>query len=263
MSNSHNKAHYTPCGRSFKKLRNDARVLKKISGLTLRQSLDKIARDINYSNWDELANQKHNMERDGFFLFMYKNENSRLMNSEYMRFLNKKSLSDSSDNYRKFICVHWEIKQKAFGVASEKLPTPMNPYLFINEMKLCYNKVGAVCFMPQNMTNEMLQTVTLGAKIILNEIESTSDDIGEAFVDTTVLCVHGIRSYQTNTNYVFSKKELLKNIAVYYRLCGLDLLSRTSNIKFSLPSIDTIFTENAMLRIKLPPEMPNPRDWYK
>lgn len=263
MSNSRYKPRYTACGRSFNKLRNDARALKRNSGLTLRQSLDEIARNINYSNWDELANQKHNMERDDYFQFMYKNESSRLMNSEYMKFLNKKSLSDNGDNSRRFVCVHWELKQKAFGVASKRLPAPMNPYSFINELTHHYNKIGAVCFMPQNMTDEMLQTVTLGAQIFLKEIENISDDIGEAFVDTTVLCVHGIRSYQTNTNYVFSEKEFFENIVTYYRLCGLDRLSRTSNINISLPSIDTIFTENAMLRIKLPPEMPNPHDWYK
>ena len=68
--------------------------------------------------------------------------------------------------------------------------------------------------------------------------------------------------YQTSTNYVFSNKELIENITTYYRLCGLEHLSRTSNIKVSLPSIDTIFTENAILQLKLPPEMPNPCDWY-
>ncbi|GJA20488.1 hypothetical protein [Aeromonas caviae] len=119
MSNSRYKSRYTACGRSFNKLRNDAKALKKNSGLTLRQSLDKIARDINFSNWDELANQKPNMERDSFFQFMYDNENSRLMNSEYMKFLKIKSLSDNCDNYRRFICVHWDLKRKTFGASSE------------------------------------------------------------------------------------------------------------------------------------------------
>ncbi|MGY4089058.1 hypothetical protein [Aeromonas veronii] len=262
MSNSRYKSRYTACGRSFNKLRNDAKALKKNCGLTLRQSLDKIARDINYSNWDELANQKPNMERDRFFQFMYDNENSRLMNSEYMKFLNKKSLSDNCDNYRRFICVHWDLKRKTFGASSEILQEPMDPFLFINNLRHCYNKFGAVCFMPQNMTNEMLQTVTLGAQIFLGDIKNIPDDIQNTFVDTTLICVHGIKSYQTSTNYAFSNKELIENITTYYRLCGLEHLSRTSNIKVSLPSIDTIFTENAMLQLKIPPEMPNPCDWY-
>lgn len=138
----------------------------------------------------------------------------------------------------------------------------MDLFLFVNELKHCYNKSGAVCFMPQNLTSEMLQTVILGAEILLGDIKNISDDIGNAFVDTILICVRGIKSYQTSTNYSFSSKELFENIVAYYRLCELERLSRTSNIKVSLPSIDTIFTENAMLHLKLPPEMPNPCDWY-
>ena len=50
-----------------------------------------------------------------------------------------KSLSDNCDNYRRFICVHWDLKRKTFGASSEILQEPMDPFSFINELRHCCN----------------------------------------------------------------------------------------------------------------------------
>lgn len=268
MRNTHHSPRFTACGRSINKLRNDAKSLKKQLGITLRQSLDKIASDIKYSNWDELINQKPDARRDKYFKGMYDTRETQIMSSMYMQFLSKKSLPDNSDNYREFICIQWSISQKILGTPAELTSgLPINAQNFLNNLIQLYASQGAKSLLPQNMTNQMLEASVIGARIYNRKFEDINGDVSDEckkiFMDSVMLCVHSIMSHQSNNNHDFSVNEYHKNIIAYYRLCDLEWLSRSTRVKFELPTIDTIFTKDAMLKLTVPPGTPHHSEWYK
>jgi len=252
MSKSYS-ARFTPCGYSIKQLRSDADRLKKTEGIPHQEALDRIARSIKYSDWDELVGQKSNLKRDAYFHGMYKDRNGSDMDrSNYSDFLRREKLAGNKDSYRQFVLQTWTYME-ALGLADMDLDVePMHPDLLLEEMGILIVRHGVTALLPQNMGVRILETTVLAGHVFRDELD-VSDEIRQGFFEVALLSIASIRSYQLKSAEVaFHETEVVNFIHEYYLLAQLEFTSRRTGMTVALPDLDHIFTPEAQISIRLP-----------
>lgn len=247
-------ARYTVCGHSIKQLRNDAKRLRKNDGIRHRDALNRIARELKYSDWDELINQESDPKRDDFIQGMFQDrKDSEITRKLYAEFLRHKHLPDSKDAFRQFVLQHWK-SYEALGMKNLVLDEqPMHSDVMLEELTIQVKKHGARGLLPQNMGARLLESTILAGRIINSESEDIPDEIFQGYLATGLLCLTSILSYQQQSPKItLLDNELLDLMGQYYMLAELELMSRRTGLRFTLPDVDHIFQPNAKLGLQFP-----------
>lgn len=241
---------YTPNGYSIEQLRNNASKLKRAEGISHTEALDQVAREIKYSDWEELIGQKPNPQRDAFFDFMYKERLSETKPHLYRNYLDQYDLPDTKNSYRLFVLEHWNSLQE-LGIANLEFEyDPMTPEALLRELDSRLIQHGALALTPRRLEIHILESLIWAGDVIFDDIKQPR---AEEYLNCIFICLFGIRAYQTKSLEIkFGMDELLDQVRDYHTMCHLELLSRRTKVDIMLPDIDDIFKPDSEIEIRFP-----------
>lgn len=252
MSHQRYVAKYTSCGRSINDLKSQAKSRSK-NFIPYIEALNEIARELKYSNWQELEKQPVHPTRDAFFQDVYssckKNVEPERLYREHLLHTNS---VDSKEVCRKYALLHWK-QYNDLGFANISITTPpLEPSVFRNKI-LALNPTELI---PQKLSSEILETLIYIGRGVRGIAGQRPSDICDEYLQCVckmVLVLFVLRMrMRADCSPIVEVTDLERSADELHCLAEIELVARRTKMKIIAPDIHTIFNENMYIGFKFP-----------
>lgn len=258
MDFKHYKPRYTSQGHSIESLKSHAETLQKKDGCKKREALDAVAHLHQYSDWNEIMNQKPSPHRDMFFDDFYKGTQlAGLRGEQYQEFLKEMNLAATPDSFRKYAVKHYESYKKLGFEELYYVHICHDRQILMQDLADQISRKGAFGFLPQNLPSYILESMLHAYEKHSEREEGEELHPDEAGGEPVLFAVLGIKAYQIKKpNIEIPVEELYELCEMYYLRLKLEWLSRRTEMQFQKPTIKNILELKGNVRMEI-----NPKVW--
>jgi hypothetical protein len=244
-----NQRSFTANGHSIRQLKDRASKLKAQCGFKHHEALDEVARNIGYQSWTAVMSEPADPKRDEFFRQTYQLNDQGL--PEYREFLATRGRADCPDAFRQYLVEEYVNYQLLGFHRCELSHDPGDPDQLAQQLAIQAGFHGPTALLPHSLSEELLQRLIGHGRLRL--VGERKGDSLVPFLFCVIRITHSLLLRDNpHTEELTITLDKLNSATEYYSLWSeMELISRRTRVRFTRPTLETIFQESAQISIHL------------
>jgi hypothetical protein len=254
--------HFTKNGYSRKSLNSRVASYIKSNKLSRTQARKKVANEINYPSWKLIIHELKNNDAEQNYFFSIGFSDKKRFQYQFEDYLKRHSLKDTLINYRKFLVQEYKIKKAIKRKEPRSLTKEITIESVIKELIFRTDSMGAESLLPQHLPDYLLIPMNksisewLDKPSLIHEHEDTDFIFMIKSIMNVITTIKSenirIKKPSFSGEYKYPQDEFIRDIECYSLSLSIEVLSRDTMIKFTKPTIETIFDPDAEQSFQFP-----------